>query len=219
MRGMKNGVILLLMGLAVLGARDARGDLLYRVDFSQSEYEVQEDETFAVEVHFDSDRSLPGWQTFAEGLFSFGVKLHIPSSDGALGGTEDIVIAGPIGHGFFSTTPPELQYGLVGGENVAMAEGSVGIDGSAYLGSHLVTFNVSNQAPVGSTYELSLAYWSSIPSGTGDSMMRFDLDNPESAKILPETIEYGSATVTVVPEPASWAMLAAGLVAWRRRRA
>jgi hypothetical protein len=137
-----------------------------------------------------------------------GISLTFDGAKASVADTSKIVL------------PLALQDDGVGGQPLkAVGPGSARVFGSeniftateGYAGTLLATFNISDLAPQGDSYTLTLARYSSSPT--------FSNFVDWGGNAFDSQLSFGSATVNVVPEPASLVLLGIGGLLLARRRA
>lgn len=176
------------LGLLILGVLPPTcAGLTVRFESVSHEVAGQGDVTLTLVI--DGDDRARGLQPVANGLFHFGVRITYPLAQVEAGSAAVRVT-------------PSLNYtGMVPGAAVESAEGSIRIRGNIslesltsapYLGSTLLTFTFRNRAPVGTRYQISLE-----SARTAASQVMF-IDGKGAPQ--DELVNYGAATVIVVPE-------------------
>jgi hypothetical protein len=173
-----------------------RGQGSFGVRFDSSSYTTQPGGTIPVSVVIDP---APG-----NGLFSYGVSVNF---DPARALVELVGIE----------VPPELDFNGVaaGGALRAVADGVASVKGTvdfsvlpipAYKGSLLASFLVTDRLGVaGSSTPLGLSLFRTL--GPGETIF---VDG--SGRALDDKILFGSATITVIPEPGVLSLLLFGCI-------
>jgi len=170
------------------------------VMFDQEEYTVSPGGSFQVKLNFDWDTVADGLQPCPDGLGALGLRLTFGGSDARLVDAETDVVMPPA----FTTT----EGGILSGDNQphrdcgagwVEARGSIGFLDPGYDGTLLATLDLENLAAAGTSYDLSLGFFHT------NSFANFATP---TADTLDGDITFGSATVTVVPEPGTFAMAA-----------
>lgn len=178
------------------------------VRFDQTEYVLgTATDRFRVDVLIDGDGVRPGLQPVAEGLLSFGVRvLFDPTEARVLDVGTDIAIVPALDYAFDGLAPGIREVGLTSGS----AKGFVPLTDPAYGASLLASFFVTSR--VAGPYTLSLAVFS---QGPNESVF---VDG--NGATLDATLAFGSARVSVIPEPGAAALLSAvaPMLVSRRRR-
>lgn len=205
MIGRRLGLLTFLAGYAFWVEASCAGLL---VGFDRAEYEVTPGGSVVLGITFDADDLKPENQPWEAGLASVGLRLTI-AEGGAVLDPADISLAGP-----FCTSN-----GFNPGPIAAVGDGTAEVFGvidfyaeSGYRGTSLATFVLTNSAPVGSHYAVSLDFY------FADTRTNF-ADYPGTS--LDGKIHFGNAVIAVVPEPGTGWLLFAGITVvagWRRRR-
>ena len=180
------------LSMALLAGR-ASG---YMIGFDQPTYTATPGADFTVSVLLDADGQVPDFQGLPQGLLSMGFKVLYVPSDATVAGPDAIVL------------PPEMTTDGLGGPALKdVGPGRAGAAAAVDLNSQtgykdplLATFHFQNTALVG--YELRLGLYFSDPR-----MANF-VDFPGAS--LDADMQFGSAMVSVVPEPGSLSLAAAG---------
>jgi hypothetical protein len=140
----------------------------------------------------------------ASGLFSYGVRLNLPPGKAAATSSDSIEVPSPLDfNGVFG--PGALRTVDAAGGGV---KGTVNIDPlvEAYRNALIATFNLENRVgTVGASYPLTLDLFRTL--GPAESIFVDGLGNT-----LDQRIVFGTAMVTVVPEPSLMALLGLPLV-------
>jgi hypothetical protein len=185
---------LILFGFRGFSVDAADGSLT--VGFEQPQYQVNVGQAFSVNV------ALP---PLPNGLFSYGIRLNLPAGK-VVGSTSDAAVV-PLPINFNGTAGPgalrQITTDMIG------VKGTVNFDAvlEPYKGALLTTFNLKNQAGVGETYTLTLDLFRTL--GPTETVFVDGL-----GVNLDSLITFGSASVTVVPEP-SLAVILALPLAWK----
>jgi hypothetical protein len=185
-----SGVLFSLIPVSVNAA-----DTSLKVGFEQPQYQVNVGQAFSVNV------ALP---PLPNGLFSYGIRLNLPAGK-VVASTSDAAVV-PLPINFNGTAGAgalrQITTDLIG------VKGTVNFDGALepYKVALLTTFSLKNQAGVGETYTLTLDLFRTL--GSTETVFVDGL-----GVNLDPLITFGSASVTVVPEP-SVAVLLALPLAW-----
>jgi hypothetical protein len=180
--------------------------------FDQDVYAVQPGETFAVKLLLDVDETLPGYQLPDSGLFSMGIKLLFDSSNAVVTSVDSIVIPDPLNSdGLGGDAPREVGQGFAGAAGARPLGSTEG-----YSDPLLVTILVTdlNALDPAESYDLNLDFFYPEPF---ENFLDYE-QNP-----LDSGIDFGMASVLLVPEPASGLLMMFGgatllLKAAKRRR-
>jgi len=195
-------VIVGMVACLVLGTNAQAG---VQAIFDEDEYVVQAGQDFQVQVLLDGDDALSGNQALPNGLLSMGFMVTFDGANADVASTDLIVL------------PSELNSDGLGGpayktvgSGFAGASGALGLSATeGYGDSLLATITVANLAPADSTYDLSLGLYRTV----GDNFVRYgEFENFDCC------VGLGTATVNVVPEPASIGLLVIGSMALLRRK-
>lgn len=185
----------------------SRADASPIVHFDNSTYTVSPGGTFSVQVLLDMDSATAGDQPVPGGLLSMGVKITFDGGKANVSNVSNIIL------------PLALQNDGIGGNPLKeVASGSARVFGSeniftateGYAGTLLATFNISDLAPQGDSYTLTLARYSSSPT--------FSNFVDWGGNAFDSNLTFTPATVNVTPEPTSLALLALGWLVLGRRR-
>jgi hypothetical protein len=182
--------------LGFLGVSVMAVDGSLKVGFEQPQYQVDVGQAFSVNV------ALP---PLPNGLFSYGIRLNLPAGK-VVASTSDAAVV-PLPINFNGTAGPgalrQIATDLIG------VKGTINFDAplESYKGALLTTFNLKNQAGVGETYTLTLDLFRTL--GPTETVFVDGL-----GLNLDSLITFGSASVTVIPEP-SVAVLLALPLAWK----
>jgi hypothetical protein len=177
------------------------------VHFDNSTYNVSAGGTLAVQVLLDMDSGTAGDQPVPGGLLSMGVKITFDGGKANVSDVSNIIL------------PLALQNDGAGGAPLKeVATGSARVFGSeniftateGYAGTLLATFTISDLAPQGDSYTLTLARYSSSP--TFSDFVDWGGDAFDSQ------LSFGSGIVNVVPEPSSVVLVGIGGLLLARRR-
>ena len=183
-----------LLGLMGFSGNAADGSL--KVGFEQPQYQVNVGQAFSVNV------ALP---PLPNGLFSYGIRLILPAGKVVAGSSDAAVVPLPIN---FNGTAGPGAFRQVTTDFIGV-KGTVNFGGTleAYKGALLTSFNLKNQAGVGETYTLTLDLFRTL--GPTETVFVDGL-----GVNLDPLVTFGSASVTVVPEP-SVAVLLVLPLAWK----
>jgi hypothetical protein len=189
------------IGLCLPLASLAQGT--FRVGFEQSSYSVPAGGTVTVNVLIDP---VP-----ASGLFSFGVQLNSDGSQARVESAAGITVPAPLDfNGAFGPALKSVTPGMAG------VKGTVDFSATPpkyYSGGLLATFTVRDlTAAARTSYLLSLGIYRTL--GPAESVFVNG-----AGETLDGEISFGSATVTVIPEPTGALLLLLGgaLLAGRRK--
>jgi hypothetical protein len=183
---------------ATLTAGSAFAQGTFSVHFDQSNYNLQPGGTIPVSVVIDP---VPGG-----GLFSYGVSASFDPA-GALLGFAGINV------------PKELDFnGVLGpGASQMITDGTAAVKGTVsfslvpiqgYSGALLATFLVTDHSGVpGNSTPLTLALYRTL--GTSEHVF---VD--AQGQTLDDKLTFGSATITVIPEPGVLSLLLVGGCCW-----
>jgi hypothetical protein len=166
------------------------------VRFDATEYTVAPGETLSVEILFDADDQQPGFQGLLQGLLGMSFMVEFDPFLALVAGQDDIAIQAALdGDGLGGPALKAVGPGYAG------AAGAVALDNAeGYKESLLAQVGIRHTAQ--GSYTLGLDFFFTDPR-----MADFvDIDG----NALDDQITFGSASVTVVPEPASCGLLAAG---------
>jgi hypothetical protein len=186
----RRGVVLAMLmvtaemfGGVTRSALSAEADAI-RVSFDRDSYEVRPNQDFQVKVTITPPPA---------GLFSYGVRITFPSTSAAAAASDSILIPSPLDFG-----------GVLGaGAFRQVSPGSLAVKGTveqspnllAYSGELLAMFNLTaGDLNLGNTFSLGLDLFRTL--GPTESIFVDGQGNP-----LDGRLQFGGATVTVVPEP------------------
>jgi hypothetical protein len=165
------------------------------VYFDQSNYTVSPGGSVSVGIRIDGDNSVAGDQPVTNGLFAYGVRASFPATSAAVP-LESI------------TVPPALDFnGFSAGASKSIGSGFAEVIGNVdqlpfltvnYAGNLLSSFTLNELTLSPGSYQLSLGLHSFAGNKFVDGM-----NNP-----LDNSLQFGTATVTVVPEPMALSLLA-----------
>jgi hypothetical protein len=176
------------------------------VHFDQAAYSVSPGGTVSVQVLLDMDSTTVGDQVPANGLLSMGFKITYPGAKVEVTDASAIVLPAELNSdGLGGPAPRAFGAGYVG------AAGALSLSAtSGYKNSLLATVTIHDLAPAQDSYTLALGKYYQ----PGDNFVQYGaLQNFDSS------ISFGTATVNVVPEPVSAALLGlSGLMLLGRRR-
>jgi hypothetical protein len=165
-----------------------------RVYFNQSNYNVSPGGSVSVSIRIDGDSIAAGDQSVTNGLYAYGVRASFPAANAA-------VAPGSI------TVPAELDFnGFSAGASKSIGSGFAEVLGNVdqspfpsvnYTGNLLSSFTLNDLTLAPGNYQLSLG----LHSLAGNKFIDGE-GNP-----LDSSIQFGTATVTVVPEPMAMSLL------------
>lgn len=193
------------VGLVACLVMSASAQAGVQVVFDKDEYVIQPGQDFQVQVLLDGDDAQAGNQALVSGLLSMGFMVTFDGANADVASTDLIVL------------PSDLNSDGLGGpayktvgSGFAGAAGALSLSATEGYGDFLLaTITVANLAPADSTYDLSLGLYRAV----GDNFVRYgEFENFDCC------VGFGTATVNVVPEPASVGLLAIGSVALLRRK-
>ncbi len=189
----KFGTLFLGLGLT-LSAQAAASSLT--VGFEQPHYEVNVGQAFSVNV------VLP---PLANGLFSYGIRLNLPAGKVVPGASDAVLVPFPIN---YNGTAGAGAFRQISTDYIGV-KGTINFDAALepYKGALLTTFNLKNQAGMGDTYTLTLDLFRTL--GPTETLFVDGI-----GVNLDPLITFGTASVTVVPEP-SVAILLSLPLAWK----
>lgn len=196
----------LCLALGVVLLCVCRAAAAFSVHFDQDVYAVLPFETLVAQVLFDYDDTIPGDQAPPLGLFSMGLEMFFPETLARVPTEDAIVIPDPL-NGDGTGGPPQKRVGA----GFAGATGALDLFASeGYMAPLLTTFTVETLAAEGFTLALDFYF-----KDTRANFVDF------GGTLLDPGISFASATVQIIPEPATLALLAAGIsmLAFRRRHA
>lgn len=200
------GMVAVVMGWL---SATAQGSLF--VGFDKQVY--QPGERFAVQVKLDADDTAADrqdeshrvWDDLPYGLFSLAISVQIEGSGARVGGIQDVQLAEDLNDD--GTGRPAM---------IQVTEGFIKIRGALkpsagdfYHGNPLMTLFLTDPPSRDEPYTLSLHLLKSSPR---EQVFIDGLGN-----VLDDQITFGTATVGMIPEPASLSMLM-GAVACRLAR-
>ncbi len=208
---------LLVIVAMTLAASYARADVLYSFVTDPAAYDVAADGTVSVDVYLQE--TLTGGSSSElvaqNGLFSFDVVVDVtlaPSDPAAI--TASMV--NPDFNGVVNNVPPMV---VIADRDLLEFDGvqATMVDATTYR-VLLATFTIQGGGVIGEMTTFSVAdYENTLTPGTDENT--FYWDDITASNPLDAIIGAGSFTVTVVPEPASIALLSmGGLLAFRRRK-
>jgi hypothetical protein len=201
MRGHRLAWLWVLMIVFAIANRSAVGGIL--VKFDTLDYSVAPGGSISGQVLIDGDGATAPVDAVPSGLFSFGVKITFATSNAAPGSV---------------TVVPAIDYlGTVAGAETTLSPGLEAAKGNVeytafipYPGAELMEFTLTNLAGPGTHYALTLALNNSL--GPTENVF---IDG--TGTTLDSGITFGTASVTVTPEPATLScMLLAAMLLTRR---
>ena len=194
-------VLIAAAGFTSLISEAAHGSL--SIHFDSPIYTVAPGGTVRVQVLYDADITTAGDQPITGGLFSEGFSLT-PQNGLYTSGPEAVVLPSVMTQS--SSTQVPAVWWQQSSVSIQANEGSGATSG--YDEALLATVTISDNFPSGS-YSLTL--------GPSEANVTNFLDFPTRSG-QDAGISWGTATVTVTPEPAGLGLLACGLAAMLPRR-
>lgn len=194
------------MGMLLAGG-PAEATAAFRVQFTQNEYVLNSPtERFLVQVVIDADAVRPGNQPVPSGLLSMGVRITPEAAKAKVANAGEISIVPALdSDGGFGPGARAVNT-FVGS---ATAKGFVPLIDPPYAGTSLVSFwvtGVSSAMP----YNLSLSLFREAPTES--------VFVTGGGQVIDEQIVFGTARVTLIPEPAALGVLPAAVLPLLRRR-
>lgn len=179
----------------------------------QAVYYVTPGETFQLNIHIDGDDQTLGnaFEPLPQGLFSYGVSVTYPTGLATVPSGDQITPVAPLN--YFGLAPNALKEVT---STSTMIKGNIDVFAGVYhTDSLLVTIQVTNLAPVSSSYWLDLDEWRTL----GANEQIFINGAGVALDTTPSTDLFSPALVIVVPEPSSlWMLNVAALGAGGARR-